>query len=671
MAAKQRFEISEGKFLSDVQHRNLLKYCTDRAIFGLQLRDILATGYETVDKAIGGYKKYSTEDRRRMYENFLKGHLKPVDQNLMLADVQIEDLLTYIMSVMAPDGGFFEAIADKTRQQVAKAFALLMNKMAYFKNYYGEYSFAIESMLKYNLGGFFTEWEEIQGIRLTTAPTGNVQQEETIVWRGNSIKAFDMYNVFWDPTVLPPDVNLYGEYFGTVEQLSRHGLRREKERKIVFGVDEFLKTDYVRNQPHAGDYAQYYKKQPSIRSDDMSVSTGTSSDGRDDGAGTDWVSYMSMGREKGLGIEHELTTMWIRLVPREFGLDRSDRTQVWKFKILNGERIVGAKHLDNAHGMLPCGFALPRYNNMGLQTKSHAMKLIPMQNFASFLMNVHQRAARKALWGITIYNKQYVDMPNAQDDDGYVARIPVRAGVGENNDVAKYVRTIYDSPKTEQTMQDIKAVIELMQYVSPSNSTQQIAGLDRATVYQAAAVKQGNNGRNHRVARSIHSQCMARIHVQLMQNVFQYQERVELIDPEGNVVIADPVQFRDTQIEFDISDGLKGIDRLMVTEGLKEIIGMLLQRPDISKEVNILELINYWSTMVGDRFDLAQFKQQDPFARAGLPPEAKEVAFQMLQQAMQQRAQEVQAQQGALPGPGGETPPATSSPLDALMGARQ
>ena len=257
---------------------------------------------------------------------------------------------------------------------------------------------------------------------------------------------------------------------------------------------------------------------------------------------------------------------------------------------------------------------------------------MPTQRFASFQLNIHQRAARKALYGLTIYDAQIIPLGEADDlQGGQIAAKPT----GQDRDLRKSILFHNDTPDTSKTMDDIARADAIAQKLLPTDMQNQVASLERATQYQAAAVVQGSNRRNHKNSKLVNSQCMMTLRAMLMANVFQFQESVILLDDNGKEIEINPSQFRETKIEFAISDGLKGTDRLLVVESIKEILRFLLQSPTAAQQIDIIAVIDYWTDLLGDSTDFNQFKIESPLDALG--PEEKQVALQLYQQFLEQQ----------------------------------
>jgi hypothetical protein len=404
----------------------------------------------------------------------------------------------------------------------------------------------------------------------------------------------------------------------------------EADEKI-YGINRFIE-DGVYN-------IKYYREKPVIRAD------------KNSGRSTSWLSILSANENKTTGKGVELIKFYIWLSPKDFGLGSETTQNIYRVILADGKYVVRVQKMSNAHGLLPIGITMPWEDGFKEETKSYAEILLPLQTFASAQINVHQKANRRALYGQTFYNKNVMNL-----DDNYdpiAAKVPVN--VPNDFDLRKSIVQVTDTPDTANTMRDVENVMALMQQILPTDILKQVAGLERATQYQAASTVQGANRRNLKIAKIINGQGFSPVKHMQMYNIMQYQSDMEILTPEGELTKVTVKEFRDTKLEFAISEGLKGIDKLSMIINIKEVLNSILQSQQANQQINVVEVINYWTSMLGDKTDFSQFKFKSEIDK--LPPEMKDLAFQLLQQAMQ--AQEGGASGAAAPAgqPAAQIPP--------------
>jgi hypothetical protein len=573
-------------------HEKLKKYVFDRIDFGNQIREEFCRRIEEIDKQIFGFIKLDAGDKQRTQDNSRGEGPKPVKVNIQLTFTQLDEAVTYLMEVFAPDGEMYKALSSKDKQQIANAFSLVMNKHADKRQHYREMSKFVGNALRYNLGGLQVFWEKITGVKIANDETRKAVRKQATVFEGNAIKSLDMYNTIWDISVHPVDLPLFGEFVATVDRYTSFRVLKMEQDGEIYDVYKYLDSEI----PHG---KTYYRAKPQLRTIDPV--SGASKN-------IDWFAYLSAGQnvsDVGKGIEFVNYVGWIK--PHDFGLSDSKNLEVWRLVWAQGAFLTHAAHIDNGHGMLPFSFAAPNEDDLGLQQRSYGELLMPFQTFASHLFNTHIQGTRKELYGVTIYDPQVVDLSQLGDDVS--ARIPTKQ-TGQGVDLTKSIAHFQEGPETKGTMQDFAQVLDLMQKILPTQMLQQVADLQRATQHQSAATVQSANRRNHKIAKTIDDQALKNCRFMQMYNIFERQQAMKLLAKDGTEVDVNPAEFRETDIEFDISDGLRAIDKMTVITVMKEIINMILQSQQAIQEIDVIEFLNYFTSMLGDRYDLRRFKRQ-------------------------------------------------------------
>lgn len=586
--------------------RKLLEHIDKKMQFAKPLHDTLVGRFEAIDKVVSGFVKGDETDRAAQKET-AKGNPTPEKINLQLVYSQLDEQATYLMTVFAPDNGIYEAMAQKEIQPVAQAFALLMNKNAKLQKHYREHAKVLWDGLKYNLCGVYTNWTKIYGTKPSFSADGKYEAKKEVIWAGNEVRALDMYNTYWDISRHPVDVCLKGEFVSEVRMYTKFAVEQMVENGEIIVEDEKLEAEMFT--------AKYYTAPPEVSISPLSTSNSSANSAQ--ASNYNWVNIISggtMGGQQRPAIEMIHYTGWIK--PKAFGISKGDKFELHRISVM-GDCIVECTPLDNAHGMLPYSFGSPCEDGLGLQTKSPAETLAPLQTFASFLLNSHISATRKAMYGIQVYDPTV--LPLDQVKEGVAARVPA-SPAGYGKDLRQAMVTFNDAPQTARTMQDLAQTVETMQLLFPTNSQQQVAGLERATQYQAAATVMGSNRRSLKLARILDSQLFVTARMQQFHNICQYQELVTIIGPDGKPVEINPKNFAELDSEWILDQGLRQLDKLSLLMYLKEILGMVLQSQQAMAEVDILQLLNYVTTMMGDNFDLNQFRRPPPQV-AAMPAE--------------------------------------------------
>lgn len=578
----------------------VVDYILERVQMSDDERKRRAARAQDIDVQISGYVTQDRENRKRAQANKAGKANKPVNMSLPLAGAQIDECVTYMMSVYAPEMDFFEAVAPADKQIMAQAVVAELNKQGQKGQYYRHLTRMCTAAIRYNFGGLTCHWEKMQGVVFKGQPGGVAEKRVDTVWEGNIVSCIDVYNFGYDTTVHPVDLAAEGEFFWEVERITPFRARRMAQSGMLFGINRFIGETFAPNAVNTMDGKAFYLQPPSVR-DEQAFGQGT----------TNWISILRATevQESAPGLELLRFTAWIN--PKQLGLGEQDELQVWRIIVANGKYLAFAARIATTHGMLPIAIACPLEDDLKNEQRTHAEQLIPLQAFASFLMNSHQNAHRKAIYGLTLFNQQFFPGLDVDEVDMASAIIPFRSS-NSGIDIDKVFRHYESAPNTGQNVVDIGNIIQLMQKILPTDMLQQVADLERATTYQAAATVQAGNRRQLKIARMVSDQCINVLKFQMIYNLYDNMQSLSYVDPNGQrntIQIGDIV---DAEIEYEIGTGLKGIDRLITVQILRDVINSLIQSQQGIAEVDIVALLNYFASLAGDKTDLRQFRRGAP-----------------------------------------------------------
>lgn len=629
--SSQPFRLNDTVTITAKDHKKLLKHCLARLDAAKAVQDSATDRFKSIDKEVAGFITLTDEDKKRQEDNEKGFGPKPYDINLQTVRTQMHEAITFMMGIYFPPEGAYAAVAPKAKLGIAKGLSTLMNQHAKTYKHYTATAKGLFDGFKYNIGMWIIEWEETRGIEIGSTDGGQYKEtKDAILSSGNNLDYLDPYNTYLDPSVHPTKVNTEGEFFAKVEIRTEFFARRMQAKGDIFNLD---RVDKRRLQ------TTYYEEKPDILGD---AAKGYESS-------TDWLSILTASESSNVllkdAIEFVYVYIWIPV--DQFGIKVKDFEekevkgyQIWRFVIANASVIVAGDPLVNAHGMLPIIITMPWDDNFDRQTQGYAEILLPFQRFASFQMNIHQQAQRKKLNGLTFFDEKVFPKFKEADSSG---KVPFNSQ-NENFDVRKALYTVFDAPDTQNTIRDMSSMEDLMQKMLPTQQANQVASLERATQYQAAATVQSGNKRNLMLANLIDEQALGVGRAMQLYNVMQFQKTVTVFDNEGNEIEIDPVELRKGKFEFLVSGGLRGLDKLVIQETLSNILFAVLQSPIASQQIDIVELMNFITSTMGDYTDLNQFKFQNDFDR--LTPEQKQQAFGLLQSALQAQGAEGNANAG-------------------------
>lgn len=595
-------------FRNEKNHDRLLKYLQQRLFYGKEARDTDLTRLVRTDKKVSGWIKLSREDKIREKEQIDEGAGAITKMNLPLAWVHIDDIMTYFAQTFAPNRGMFYHTANPTDTNEAVQIVTKMNNDAIQSGAYREILLGLFSLLKYNKGGYWVSWTKEEGPTLVqTDEQKKPELEMQIRWQGNRMEAVDNYNFLYDPSVPLHKLHTDGEFVARADVRSHYWLQSRAAAGRFFNVEEALGNDYTNQN------MTYYRNPPQQAQFDIGDNTG-----QDSGA-NNWLAILSesSGYIKANG--YELVTIFIRLNPVSFGLvgggrnakNTRNRYEVWRFTVLNNEKIIEATYMNNIHGYLPCFVGTMNDDIMGAAQKSVAEILTPLQDFASFLLNTHVEASRSKLYGTTAYDPTMIDLDSIPKGE-VAARVKVRpAAYGK--DIRQFLFHVNSEMDTGNTLEDLESVMNIVNQFFPTQSLpSQIASIDRAVDSQVAAVQQGANRRQQKAARLLDDSIFRNVRFAMYYNIIQYApDQEEIVDAfTGKPVTLNIQALRNSNLPYIIGQGLKAIDRMAAAGFLQQIIFALIQAPQAAQGLDLLGLIDYWTSMIDIDIDMKQFRLQ-------------------------------------------------------------
>jgi len=581
----------------------LVKHIMDRVDISDPARNRRADRAQSIDVQLSGFIKLSKDDQKRAADNSSGKAPKPTDHNLPLTEAQIDECMTYLMSVYAPEMDFFEAVAPADKQAMAQAMVAELNKQSQKAQYYRHMAKGLLNMLKYNIGGWPILWEQRKGVVFKGSPGGAAKKENGIVWQGNVITSFDIYNTFFDESVHPVDLPEQGEYFAWVERKTPFRVQKMRQDGQLYGIERYIHEVIGDTLGNSSDGKSLYKTPPSVR-DEKSI--------RENGT-INWSATLrgTSVQESTPGLELLHFIGWLK--PGELGLDNptNKNLELWRVTLGNSKCVTAAFKLEDSHGMLPLAVGCPLEDDLRNEQRTYAEKLLPLQHFSSFLLNSHQAATRKAIYGFTVFVQSLFPGLDLEREDLIGAMIPMRSSAGDI-DIDKAIRHYNDAPQTDRNVDMLAQIDGVMQKILPTDRVRNVADLERATMYQAAATVQASDQRQLKVARIISDQALNPMKFQMIYNCYANLESISYVDEGGTRQTKSMGDIVEANIEYEIGTGLKGLDKLMQLQILRDILQFVIQSQQALQEIDIVAFLDYYMTLAGDRTDFRQFRRKTP-----------------------------------------------------------
>lgn len=647
---RKKVKLNANLTISGDNYHKLLNTLLSRANEFDHFRRHLIRKLHYIDRELAGFMAPNPDDAGECDKAKKKadGIAGPLPQIKMhFADVELEDAIASALLMLVPQDNPYSATASKDKIKIANGFAALMNDHAKSYKHFSNYARIVTQAFSYNLFGGYVNWEKSYGkVPSVDQSSQGIEFKRDVIYEGNKIEAFDLYNTIWDMTLTADQVASQGEFIINFKRKRAMWIKERLGRNEIFGPAEFktLVDDYIRDLSET-DYTSTYGT--AIESNcffypapDFSFAPGTEEgSNKSPSTANEWESWYNdlplstfdSTRYRGT-FEVSETYMWV--IPKLFGLGSGELPELWYFMTIGKDYIVFAEPKNYAHGKLPIAMGDLSNRSSGFLDKSKAEKIIPINDVLSMMLNLDLELTRKALHGgITVYNPKVIKFDEA--NTSHSGR--VKANMHEHDgDLRKHVLQLSDIPNTAATAQKVQLLMGLLKASMPTRSGKQAGDIDRAVTHQSQSAAYEANKQVFVIAKLIDERCFSDLRDAQYYNILENASTVELLDDKGETITVDPKEFVDAMLQFTLTDGLRGVDSLALQSELNSVINMAIQGRLGEQGVDLLGLINYYTSVVGDKTDLSQFRLEHPVD--GLPTQVKDQLMQLMQQAQAESA---------------------------------
>lgn len=235
--------------------------------------------------------------------------------------------------------------------------------------------YTIQDSIKYGVGFGAPVWAKEYGMipsvrergfsfgNLFARTGGDVQFEHGLLYEGNDLVNIDPYTLILDPNGQADDPQTY-EYFGWIQQTNILSLLAEEADD-----DNVFNVNYLKHI-----------------------------DGRSILAYLERFNHDSWGtRRTNTNNPVDVLWMYVRLVPRDWGLSGETRPEWWLFKLAGDEIIIEAHKNNLAHGKLPIVSCAPDSDGHSAMPTGKLSNTYDQQVVIDFLYASHIQNIRKSL----------------------------------------------------------------------------------------------------------------------------------------------------------------------------------------------------------------------------------------------------------------------------------
>ena len=588
------------------------------------------TRYEYVDRLLQReLDRTETAIKSKLaYYNGNSGKIPDIE--LPLAFMQFDTAHAWLASIFSTGYPIFSAMTTPDLStQGSQMNALVAQDQRHF-GWMREINKAMAAALRYNECAMEVSWDtQLLNTARNFVPAGdqeddvetfnasNTSTRDTIVHSGNSLRAMDMYNTFWDTTCNVNEVHSRGAFAGYVERLNYIQLKQYVSGlNSMYIIGTALKDVFKASTGTVA--SQYYTPfiDPFHRKTNDSIT----------GANVNWDVFFGMDSKnkiesKSTGYEKVVT--YARIIPVEFGIrvPKHGAPQVWKLVTING-MLLYAEPIVAGHNYLPMIFAQVYDYDIGNQSKSFVEGVAPFQHLGTAIIKGMTAAMRKNVADRIFYNPAVFNKSDI-DSTAPDARVPVKLNRYVQNFDAAFRQVDFRDTLTPNFNQNLNTVLGLANQAYGVNQAQQgnfVKG--NKTMEEFQTIMSKADGRLQLLAMNLESSLFYPIKQIIKLNYLLFATDALLLDPVSNTMVnISPSQLRQRAPDFSIADGLIPIQKMGSTQALIVTLQMSGQIPELAMNYDMAAIAVEALKQMG-------FSQLDRFKRT---PEQKQEYLQQLQ----------------------------------------
>lgn len=274
----------------------------------------------------------------------------------------------------------------------------------------------------------------------------------------------------------------------------------------------------------------------------------------------------------------EILDLYVKLIPKEWGLTKSDRMSIWQFRVANGEVILSVRPCDNLHGQFPYAVKPGDIDLYRVSPISPLERAMPFEETMNWLINSHFYNVRQHLNNRTVVDPSRIMIQDMvrRHPSGMIRVKPEAYG----QEVRNAIYQLQLGDVTGQHLNDMRVVEEIGQKVLGTNDNVlgQVHPGGRKTATEVRTSTSFSTNRLKVAAEYGSSLFWSQIAAQMISNTKQYLDaemhfrvtssnearRFTTINPD---VIASSFLYKPV-------DGTLPIDRM----GQSQVMGQLFQQ---------------------------------------------------------------------------------------------
>lgn len=564
-----------------------LELFVSRLVDNHTITQSLRNRFEFIDRAIARELIAWDGQKEKLASQIKAGKLPHIE--LPLTFIQYDSGLSYLAGLFASGVPMFRAVASKDLEaQAGMMSSLIARDQARF-GWPKQLMRSLGHILRYNVTALEVQWTTKGAINVASSTregSTNTAMPKAATYEGNSFKALDMYNIFYDPSVEVSEIHENGSFAGYLEKWSYIRLKREIHKLDQTWVYKRNLSKIFRSPTDTTtgvDSTKFYT--PQIRQLDNGQTKGSQ-----------WENFFgldSINYDKGATGEYLITTCYARIIPAEFGMTVPKRgaPAVYKFILVNG-MLIYAEPVVAGHEYLPIIFGQGYDDAYFLQSKSFCENIMPLQELGTSIINGTVDAMRRNVSDRGLYNKDMIS-EEAINSRNPIAKIPVKMNRYNASFDAAYRPLDYRDSVTPQFTNNLGLVLGLAEQTNGVNKAAQgnfVKG--NKTLFEFDTIMSRADARLQLMGVNLENSFFFPLKHTLKINYLMNAKEEVLQNPDtGQPQEVNPTDLRKVEMEFKMADGLVPATKLANSEVLVAAVQYIAQSPELSVEYKVPDML--------------------------------------------------------------------------------
>lgn len=229
----------------------------------------------------------------------------------------------------------------------------------------------------------------------------------------------------------------------------------------------------------------------------------------------------------------DIITMYVNVIPSEFGLSNSIMPEKWLFCLLGNQVLIKAVPLGMEHNQFPVIVCAPDCDEFDYSASSRTGMMTGMQSLIDWLFETHIKSTTRALQNRIIVDPEAVNLKDVLENDTFIRVRPAAMG----RDLRTFVHQLNIQDVTTNYYGDINQTMSVMEKISgvDAASTGQLRqnGPERLTSQEFLGTLAAAKGRLGRMAQLMADQIFPTLGMLMAYNTQKMMSKEVIVKITG------------------------------------------------------------------------------------------------------------------------------------------